>query len=91
MEAAGDRAGAVAGPAVSATPQPPQNFSPGWFAAPHDAQRAASAAPHSAQKRRSARLSWSQDGQRIAYRLAGADYHDGFKCHQPGLINGSAL
>jgi hypothetical protein len=47
---------------MSAAPQPPQNFSPGWFAASHDAQRAASAAPHSAQKRRSARLSWSQDG-----------------------------
>ena len=54
-------AGAAVG---SRAPQPPQNFSPGSFDAPHAAQRAASAAPHSAQKRRSGRLSWLQDGQR---------------------------
>src|SRR6266481_541198 len=75
-----DLGGAVAGPAVSATPQPPQNFSPGWFEAPHAAQIAASTAPHSAQYRRSARLSWSQDGHRIAYRLACGDYHEGLEC-----------
>ena len=55
----------VAGaPVGSRAPQPPQNFSPGSFAAPHAAQLETSAAPHSAQKRRSGRLSWSQDGQR---------------------------
>jgi hypothetical protein len=43
--------------------------------APHDAQGAASAVPHSAEKRRSARLSWSQDGQRIPCLLARGDYH----------------
>src|SRR6185369_1917448 len=72
--------GDVGGPAVSATPQPPQNFSPGWFEAPHEAQIAASTAPHSAQYRRSARLSWSQDGHRIAYRLACGDYHERREC-----------
>jgi hypothetical protein len=51
-------------------PQPPQNFSPGWFDAPHAAHGAASAAPHSAQKRRSARLSWLQDEQCMTSLLA---------------------
>ena len=41
----------------SRVPQPPQNFSPDSFDAPHAAHRAASATPHSAQKRRSARFS----------------------------------
>src|SRR4029077_2859768 len=80
VEGAGDLGAAAAGPAVSAPPQPPQNFSPGWFEAPHEAQIAASTAPHSAQNRRSARLSWSQDGHRIAYRLACGDYHEGLEC-----------
>ena len=39
----------------------------------------ASAAPHSPQNRRSELFSWSQDGQRIADRLACAAYHDGLK------------
>jgi hypothetical protein len=50
--------------------EPPQNFSPGSFDAPHAAHSAASVAPHSAQKRRSARLSWWQDGQRIGSLVA---------------------
>src|SRR5262249_6367338 len=64
---------------VSRAPQPPQNCSSGWFEAPHDAQGAASAAPHFPQNRRSARLSWLQDGQRIAACLAPGDYHAGLK------------
>jgi hypothetical protein len=39
----------------------------------------ASATPHLTQKRRSARLSWLQDLQRIAARLASGDYHAGRK------------
>src|SRR5262245_9470222 len=62
----------AAGPRGGA-PHSPQNLSPGRFAAPHDAQSAASAVPHSAQKRRSRRLSWPQDGQRIARRLSCGD------------------
>src|SRR5262245_12743248 len=64
---------------VSRAPQPPQNCSSGWFEAPHDAQGAASAAPHFPQNRRSARLSWLQDGQRIAACFAPGDYHAGRK------------
>src|SRR5207237_8645894 len=65
-----EMAGGLAGAGGRPAPQPPQNFSRGPFAVPHDAQRTASAAPHSPQKRRSAPLSWSQDGQRIAGHLA---------------------
>src|SRR5262249_22026622 len=54
-------AGATVG---SRAPQPPQNFSPGSFAASHAAQIETIAAPHLAQKRRSRRLACPQDGQR---------------------------
>ena len=47
--------------------------------APHEGQATESVAPHSVQKRRSARLSWLQDGQRIAACLASGDYHAGRK------------
>src|SRR5262245_61977865 len=74
---AGAGAPGAAATVRSGEPHPPQNLSPGWFATPHEAQTAASAAPHSAQKRRSARLSWSQDAQRIACLVACSDYHGG--------------
>ena len=56
-------------PLISA-PQPPQNFSPAVAGAAHEGHATESVAPHSVQKRRSGRLSWSQDGQRIACVLA---------------------
>ena len=34
-----------------------------------------------------ARLSWSQDGQRIAYRLACGDYHDRVQTSERAGIN----
>jgi len=67
-------AGAALG---SRAPQPPQNFSPASAGAPHEGHAIESVAPHSVQKRRSGRLSWLQDGQRIAACLASGDYHAG--------------
>ena len=50
-------------------------FSSASAGAPHEGQATESPAPHSMQKRRSTRLSWSQDGQRIACVLALREYH----------------
>src|SRR6185369_1432111 len=78
--ASGSRTGAVAASAEASVgnraPQPPQNLSPASAGAPHEGQTTESVAPHAVQKRRSGRFSWSQDGQRIADRLACGDYHD---------------
>src|SRR5262249_2618060 len=65
----------VAVPGAAATdpsrsPQAPQNFSLASAGTPHEGQATESVAPHSVQKRRSARVSWLQDGQRIAAWVA---------------------
>jgi len=49
---------------VSASPQPPQNFSPGAFANPHEEHGLGSGAPHCAQNRRPDRFAWSHCMQR---------------------------
>src|SRR3989442_15549142 len=49
--------------AVSALPQPPQNFSPPSFRKPHEGQAEANDSPHSPQKRRPSRFSARQRGQ----------------------------
>jgi len=49
---------------VSASPQPPQNFSPGAFANPHEEHGLGSGAPHWAQNLRPVRFPWSHCMQR---------------------------
>src|SRR5262249_7826205 len=54
------------GEVPTAAPHPPQNFTPGSFENPHEAQATASAEPHSAQNRRPALLVVPQRAQFIA-------------------------
>jgi len=55
--------------------QPPQNFSPASVGAPHEGQRRGEYSAAFRAEAAVGRLSWLQDGQRVADRLAGAVYH----------------
>ncbi len=55
----------------------------------HSSRTRASTAPHAPRRTAPGRLSWSQDGQRIADRLACGHYHDRLQTSERAAINGS--